>query len=278
MSGIASAATTIRDDGDQREVVRVVAGRVAGGADRVPERLDRLLGGQPDATSRDRGGVDRHPRQPEHQEADHDPDGDPTGVAADQAADEPSDRRKQTRQHGAAEEEPGYADGVGAQSLLDLDGVDAGSSEHHVGGAPPDAVGLAPLVELADVRGEAVLVAADDPPGDELDDESDDGLQRSDRLRHRCAAHTVAIEHLQRPHRHAVGFGELVEEPERLDLGELADDVLLDLARSADLFEQRSLLLVRVGAQHAQRIDAVEEGRVVISGVRVVVERHRAPP
>ncbi len=51
---------------------------------------------------------------------------------------------------------------------------------------------------------------------------------------------------------------------ERPHLRQLEDDVLLDLPAPSDLLEQAAAILGGIGAQHAQRIDAIEEDEVVV--------------
>ena len=82
--------------------------------------------------------------------------------------------------------------------------------------------------------------------------------------------HPVAVEHLQRSHRQAMGLLEPIRTPQRPHLRELFDDVLFRLAASGDLLEDRPLLLGRVGAEHPQRIDAVEQ-ELVESGLDLVL-------
>ncbi len=154
-----------------------------------------------------------------------------------------SDQREQPGQHSPTEQEAGEPDRVGPQPSLDLHGVDASPPQQHVLLAAPHRVGLASLVQPANVAGQVVLVAADDPSRHQLHEVSDDRLERPQQARHRRPSHTVAVEHLERPHRHPVRFTELARLPQGPDFRELVDDVLLDLARPTDLLEQATLLL-----------------------------------
>ena len=120
---------------------------------------------------------------------------------------------------------------VALVALLDLHRVDPRPSQHHVFAAAPLRVGLAALVQLAQPGDEAVLVPLDDPPGHLLHDIAGDRRERSE-PRHLRRRDTVAVEHLQRSHRHAMGFLEAIRAPQRAYLGELFDDVLLGLARA----------------------------------------------
>jgi hypothetical protein len=133
------------------------------------------------------------------------------------------------------------------------------------------------FVELADVRHEAVLVDPHDQPGDELHDQADERPERPEQPGHRSAADTVAIEHLERPHRHPVCLGELGRLPQRLDLRELADDLLFDPARTADLLEQTTLLFGGTGPQHPKRVDSVEQLGMILACMWVVLETHQPP-
>ncbi len=67
-----------------------------------------------------------------------------------------------------------------------------------------------------------------------------------------------------------MGFLEPVGAPQRPNLGQLADDVLLGLAAAGDLLQQSALLLLGVCAQHTQRIDAVEDQLIDDLGVGAV--------
>ena len=70
---------------------------------------------------------------------------------------------------------------------------------------------------------------------------------------------TVAVEHLDGAHHHAVGLLEAVGMLERANGSHLRDHLLLDDTLAADLLEKGTFLLVGVGAQHAQRIDLIEQ-------------------
>ena len=72
-----------------------------------------------------------------------------------------------------------------------------------------------------------------------------------------------------------MGLLEPVGPPQRTDLGELPDDVLLGLAATGDLFEDRALLLGRVGSQHPKGIDPVEK-KVVDAVLAALVGRYLA--
>jgi hypothetical protein len=64
---------------------------------------------------------------------------------------------------------------------------------------------------------------------------------------------------LERSHRHPMSLLEAIRAPQRPHLGELFDDVLFGLAAPGDLFEDRPLLLRRVGPQDSKGVDAVEQ-------------------
>ena len=101
------------------------------------------------------------------------------------------------RQERAAEQEGGEPERLALEARLDLHGVDAGPAQHHVLGAAPHAVGLAPLVELADAVDDRVLVAPHDEPRDLLRDPLGHRLERAE-LGQLGVAGAVAVEHLER--------------------------------------------------------------------------------
>jgi hypothetical protein len=63
-----------------------------------------------------------------------------------------------------------------------------------------------------------------------------------------------------------IRFLESFRAPQRAGLRQLGHDVLLDAARAADLLQQPLLLLGRVGAQHPQGVDAIEQEVLLFDG------------
>ena len=125
--------------------------------------------------------------------------------------------------------------------------------------AAPFGVGLAALVQLAQPGDQAVLVPLARSIWSSVARRiSAIGVSGPSRGIF-GGAYTVAVEHLQRAHRHTVRLLESIRAPQRANLGELFDDVLLWLAPPGDLLEDRSFLLGRVCAQDAQCVDPVEQ-------------------
>jgi hypothetical protein len=76
-----------------------------------------------------------------------------------------------------------------------------------------------------------------------------------------------------------VGFLEPIRSPQRTNLAELPDDVLLGLAAAGDLLEDCALLLGCVGTQDPQRVDPVEqqvvEQTLVVAATMIAAGRLR---
>ena len=101
-------------------------------------------------------------------------------------------------------------------------------------------------------------MAAHDPAGRLLDEPLGDGSERSE-ARHVRWSLTIAIEHLDGAHHHAVCLLEAGGMMQRSSRRHLGDHLLFDDALTADLFEKSTFLLVAVGSKDAQRVDLVEK-------------------
>jgi len=186
------------DEGDDDEHGRVIARRVAAAADRLIERLDRLLGGELDAVTGGRRSTHDDPRRDRGHDR-NDKGGRDLPIPLVEAGDKKLKRAEQPRQHGTTKYEGRHAEGTrverGGQALGFYSGAPQLASERIV----ERRIGLTTCIQPVKVLDQPLQLLTHDEPRYELHEEPGDVVQRADRCVRLHASRSVAVENFERP-------------------------------------------------------------------------------
>ena len=179
-------------------VARLVARRAAAVADGVPELVQRLAGGEADATARHRGAAQHDPGEADADRDSGEPDErrHPPAVEAEPVGDAPDRRGERDQQPG--EHERRHADLARVHDLDETLRVEARRAEELQLDRVVERLHLAHPVEVAHRRDDVLHVGHDQVAGDELDHPAHDVLGRPQQARRARPVEAVSPQALER--------------------------------------------------------------------------------